>query len=194
MNKTEFWKIIDQSYQTSKGKQDNQLVALSASLSGLSESNLIKFDDIYRDQLDKSYHWDLWAAAFIINGGCSDDGFDYFRDWLISLGRDTFEAALKDPQTLISFATPYETEFEEFRYVMEEAYEEKFSKQLPFGNRKYSTEPKGVAWDEEELDEKFPQLSEWIETTMPSTLYTSEPHTENPKRKWSIFNWFSKRY
>ena len=31
---------------------------------------------------------DLWAAAYLINGGCSDEGFDHFRGWLIAHGRD----------------------------------------------------------------------------------------------------------
>ncbi|MEU1868262.1 DUF4240 domain-containing protein [Streptomyces gardneri] len=26
-----------------------------------------------------SYQAPIWAAAYLINGGCSDDGFDYFR-------------------------------------------------------------------------------------------------------------------
>jgi hypothetical protein len=35
-----------------------------------------------------------------MNGGCSDDGFDYFRGWLISQGRTVFEAALENPDSL----------------------------------------------------------------------------------------------
>jgi hypothetical protein len=30
---------------------------------------------------------DQWGAAYLANGGCSDDGFDYFRGWLIGQGR-----------------------------------------------------------------------------------------------------------
>ena len=37
--------------------------------------------------MDDSYRWDLWGAAYLANGGCSDDGFDYFRGWLIGQGR-----------------------------------------------------------------------------------------------------------
>ncbi|OSP39974.1 hypothetical protein B7767_28795 [Streptomyces sp. 13-12-16] len=42
----------------------------------------------------------LWAAAYVINGGCSDDGFDYFRGWLIAQGRETFERVVADPDAL----------------------------------------------------------------------------------------------
>jgi hypothetical protein len=48
----------------------------------------------------RSYVAQLWAAAFVINGGCSDDGFEYFRGWLITRGREVFERALADPDSL----------------------------------------------------------------------------------------------
>ncbi|WP_042454313.1 DUF4240 domain-containing protein [Streptacidiphilus jiangxiensis] len=47
-----------------------------------------------------SYRSSLWAAAYMINGGCSDDGFDYFRGWLILQGRETFERVVADPDAL----------------------------------------------------------------------------------------------
>jgi Protein of unknown function (DUF4240) len=43
---------------------------------------------------------DLWGAAFILNGGCSDDGFNDFRGWLIAQGRTVYEAALENPDSL----------------------------------------------------------------------------------------------
>lgn len=42
----------------------------------------------------------LWAAAYLINGGCSDDGFDYFRGWLIAQGRTVFEQVTADVDCL----------------------------------------------------------------------------------------------
>ena len=27
----------------------------------------------------RGLHLELWGAAYLINGGCSDDGFEYFR-------------------------------------------------------------------------------------------------------------------
>ncbi|WP_411152717.1 DUF4240 domain-containing protein [Streptomyces sp. A30] len=42
----------------------------------------------------------LWATPYMINGGCSDDGFDYFRGRLIVQGRDPFEQALANPGAL----------------------------------------------------------------------------------------------
>ncbi len=35
-----------------------------------------------------------------MRGGCSDDGFDYFRGWLVAQGRTVWERALADPDSL----------------------------------------------------------------------------------------------
>ena len=51
-----------------------------------------------------SYRTRLWAAAYVINGGCSDDGFDYFRGWLIVQGRHVFEQAVVNPDALADLA------------------------------------------------------------------------------------------
>jgi hypothetical protein len=48
--------------------------------------------------MNRAYPWDLWGAAFVINGGCSDDGCERFRARLIMQGRDVFERALDDPE------------------------------------------------------------------------------------------------
>lgn len=50
--------------------------------------------------LAESYRSPLWAAAYLINGGCSDDGFDYFRGWLVLQGRAVFERVVVEPDEL----------------------------------------------------------------------------------------------
>ncbi|MEV7233888.1 DUF4240 domain-containing protein [Streptomyces sp. NPDC051020] len=46
------------------------------------------------------YRWDVWAAAYLIGGGCSDDSFMDFRAGLIALGRDWYERAAACPDSL----------------------------------------------------------------------------------------------
>jgi len=55
--------------------------------------------ELARRQVE-SYRWDLWAAAYLINSRGSEDGFDSFRGWLIAQGREVWEAALGDPDSL----------------------------------------------------------------------------------------------
>jgi len=54
----------------------------------------------------RAYTNDLWGAAYLINGGASDDGFYYFRCWLLGLGRDAYEAAVADPDSLADVVDP----------------------------------------------------------------------------------------
>ena len=51
----------------------------------------------HRDEL---YSWDLWGAAYLLMGGCSDDCFTDFRSWIVAQGQAYFEAVRSDPQAL----------------------------------------------------------------------------------------------
>jgi hypothetical protein len=61
-------------------------------------ATIVAFDRFVRDRMAEAYRWDLWAVAYIMNGGCSDDGFDYFLGWLVGQGRERFSAALRYPE------------------------------------------------------------------------------------------------
>jgi len=130
MNEDIFWQLIADSKQPSGGDSDAQVAALRERLQSLPESEIVEFDSLLHVQLDRSYHRDLWAAAYVINGGCSDDGFDYFRAWLIAQGRELFERALQDPESLVEVAEP-EVELELFLYASIVAYEAKTKKKFP---------------------------------------------------------------
>jgi hypothetical protein len=90
--------------------------------------------------MSRSYLMSLWAAAYLINSGCSDDGFDYFRGWLITQGRDVFEAAVADPDALADLAAVRAAasdggvlECEDALYLAETAYETATGQELPDG-------------------------------------------------------------
>lgn len=157
-----FWAIIG---NVVDAPMDDRASALAKELSTLEPHELIAFDADYRRALALAYRWDLWAAAYVINGGCSDDGFDYFCDWLISKGRATFEAAVADPASLISavrtMGDDEDPDFEEFRYVVQEVYEEKTDAMMPILSIPMSGEPKGTPWEEDAVDEMFPSLADW---------------------------------
>ena len=91
-----FWEVIAQSRSTGK-KCTESARDLLAILSKMPSAEIEAVARFQEDLMRTSYRWDLWGAAFVINGGCSDDGFDYFRGWLMLQGRDVWEAALGDP-------------------------------------------------------------------------------------------------
>ncbi|WP_439145547.1 DUF4240 domain-containing protein [Streptomyces virginiae] len=61
---------------------------------------IVAAEQVLRDLMVDSYSNPLWAAAYLANGGCSDDGFDYFRGWLIAQGCEVFERVVADPDAL----------------------------------------------------------------------------------------------
>lgn len=74
--------------------------SLTKALGELAPEEIAGFGVELERLLAASYRQDLWGAAYLINGGASDDGFDYFRGWLLAQGRETWEAALADPDSL----------------------------------------------------------------------------------------------
>jgi hypothetical protein len=65
-----------------------------AALRERSVSEVLDYHHVHSWLMAQSYRLDLWGAAYLVNGGCSDDGFDYFRGWLLRQGRATWQAAL----------------------------------------------------------------------------------------------------
>jgi hypothetical protein len=94
-----------------------------------------------------------------MNGGCSDDGFRYFRDWLISEGRTVFEAAVASADSLAQLPRVELAELESFGYVALELYEHKDGGEL---DRDFSTElamPAGQEWTEDQLPGLLPAIA-----------------------------------
>ena len=73
-------------------------------LSKLDPSEIASYQKHFHLAFASAYQWNLWAAAYIIDGGCSDDSFMDFRYGLISRGRSVFEAAIDNPETLVVVA------------------------------------------------------------------------------------------
>jgi hypothetical protein len=116
-----------------------------------------------RTVMARAYGWPLWGAAHIVNAGCSDDGFDYFLGWLVGQGRDVFERALADPDSLADVVSPEdEGTFgnEELVGAAWTAYERATGDDLPDGD--FLARPGlGPGWDfddPEEMRTRYPRL------------------------------------
>ena len=101
-----------------------------------------------------SYRGDLRAAAYQINGGCSDDGFEYFRGWLILQGREVFERAVADPDSLAEVpavravaAEVGDLECEEALGIAHDAYLKATGRELPRDAVTIRYPPVSFAWD-----------------------------------------------
>ncbi|HET9168766.1 MAG TPA: DUF4240 domain-containing protein [Actinospica sp.] len=100
MNTETFWTLIEDSLDHSPGHAERGRY-LTARLAELSAEEIPDFQALVDNLCVRADRWDLWgAAARILGGFCSDDGFEYFRLWLIGRGRKVFEPAVADPDSL----------------------------------------------------------------------------------------------
>jgi Protein of unknown function (DUF4240) len=105
------------------------------------------------------------GAASIFEGGCSDDGFAYFQGWLLLQGKEVFQAAIADPDSLAGYPTiPEMAECEDVLSVATEAYPTVTGEVMPanesdeVGVRRMRTEPTGQQGTEASLPRRFPKL------------------------------------
>lgn len=139
---------------------DKKCELLEVELRRLPLDELRSFHRHFDECEDRAYTWELWAAAYIIGGGCSDDAFSDFRSTLISMGRQTYELALADPQSLADMDYDSETaHYEGYQYVPTA-----IERELGTGQRlRYApapAEPRGKPWDDDKVAELFPKLAE----------------------------------
>jgi hypothetical protein len=160
----EFWNIVQGSR---RGDRPAQLEALRAELRRRTPEEVVQFQRRFEREMERANTWDLWGAAYVLNGGCSDDAFEYFRSWLIAQGREAFERALADPDCLADLpaaaAAAADDEgvfFEEYAYVAGKVHEEKTGKSIPGGGEETGAEPRGTSWSEsgDDLKNRFPRL------------------------------------
>ena len=161
MTKDQFWSIIEEVHRASHGDMDKKCDLLRDRLSKLDAGGIRDFRAHFDECDRRAFDWGLWGAAYIIHGGCGDDSFSDFRSTLISHGREIFERALVDPDSLADLPLTEETAcYEGYAYVVTEP-EEKISRESAPSGTPFPSEPSGKAWDEDDdkmLAQRFPRL------------------------------------
>lgn len=166
MTVADFWKLID---STRKSDPEAHVESLVARLAKLGEPEILSFGHHWHTLHGQAYQWLLWGAAYILNGGCSDDGFTDFRSWLLLQGQTVYDAALKDPDSLAKLdlemdeacceCYPAPEAYEHATGKKGDAYYAALSKTYP--DRTQAEEPAGEEWDfdnEEQNRERLPKL------------------------------------
>lgn len=96
MNGDDFWGIVEAARADDKAFHE----ALEDRLAERSAEEILAFQARF-DELDAAVcRWDVWAAAYLIGGGCSVDSFAGFRAGLIALGREWYERVRHSPDAL----------------------------------------------------------------------------------------------
>lgn len=159
MESKKFWKIIENTKSESSGDYEKQQSLLERELLKLTAKEVLEFDNKFRTLRGKIYTWDFWAAAYIINGGCSDDCFSDFRGWLIGQGKSIFESAVQNIETLSELKETNDGDWEGLSYISTDIYEKKTGNDMP-NEIQENFEIIGEEWeeDENELKNRFPKL------------------------------------
>ncbi|MCW8219845.1 MULTISPECIES: DUF4240 domain-containing protein [Streptomyces] len=168
MDETEFWEIVDSTREAAEGDPDDHAEVLVERLVRLDPESVLDFARHFEARYNRAYRWDLWGAAAVLLGGADDDAFDSFRCWLIGQGREVFEGAVQDPDTLAEILEDFDEEFdgdgEELGYAADEAYEQLTGVVSPdLGLPPQPEQPEGTPLepdDEAALAERFPMLWE----------------------------------
>ena len=159
MDESKFWGIVQRAHDESGGDMDEKCEAVKTSIASLSKEDAIVFSHLFDEMMDKAYSWPLWAAAYIINGGCSDDSFSDFCASLISRGRQSFESAIANPESLVDEESDEDTLFYEgYQYAVNDGVEASAGF-VPDRNKPHAENPSGKEWEEDKVYEQFPKLS-----------------------------------
>lgn len=163
----DMWAVIDAARAAKPKTQKAFLKACQKELAGLTVEQLRDFKRQVRAAVKAANTWDLWCAAYLLNGGCSDDGFEYFREWLVAQGRAVYDAAIKNPDSLatatLTLGKPGEFELEGLEMVPAEVYSAECDGYCPdnLTSSSFPPQPKGKRWDEDdevELKRRVPNL------------------------------------
>lgn len=103
----EFWNLIEDARARGGEDDDIFIETFQESLAGQGAKRLRLLAKACRKVLASCYSEGVWALAWVLNEGASDDGFLYFRAWLIAQGRENFEKVAAQPDSLASIETRY---------------------------------------------------------------------------------------
>ena len=159
-----WWDLIERAGEAVESPDEQCEALLELLQEELDPDEILLFDKFVHERLRDAYRWDLWEVAYIMNGGCSDDGFDYFCGWLVGKGREHYEAALAKPEDAAKGVDPKDEPFENemMWYVAANAWQAKTEKEHGDYEKvahDVTRSLEGDAFDEDAVDEKYPELA-----------------------------------
>ncbi|MFJ8693647.1 DUF4240 domain-containing protein [Streptomyces roseolilacinus] len=166
MDETEFWEIVDSTREAAEGDPEDHAELLVERLVRLDPDSVLDFARHFEARYNRAYTWDLWAAAAVLLGEAGEDAFDGFRCWLIGRGREVFEGAVHDAESLAELLEDFDPavdgDGEELGYAADEAYEQLTGVDAPdLGLAPQPPGPEGTPLDVDDdtaLAERLPRL------------------------------------
>lgn len=201
MNEARFWDLIERSrngccpvqrsFVTGRLRwtiDDDQSAKLVELLIDLETDEIIAFNHLFEEKLAQAYRWDIWAIAFIINEGCSNDNFMDFRAWLISRGKDFYENALQQPETIGDKVEQNEETLYESFWGAPQAVLDELQDEFDLPEAAEREGPQGTPWEEHDLPMRFPDLCKKFQfqarSTSGSLAHEMHPQFRFLERAW----------
>ena len=137
MDQETLWRIVGYAKAESNDQVDRTAGVVTELLVEQSINTILAFDRVLFGLVAQAYSAPLWAAAYIINYGTTDAGFDNFVGWLIAKGMEVYDAALANADSLAEIVDLDETaECESMLYVAQYAYERRMGREMPTRSRR----------------------------------------------------------
>jgi hypothetical protein len=157
-----FWQLTEDARREAGNDTARQSELLEERLKQLPPQSIVEFGKM-RQRLDRqAYTWNMWGAALVVEDSCSEDCFRDFRAYVISLGRDAYESAIQNPDSLAPVAENAELgDWENADNVAPEAYSSVTGDDFPPGDSDLSGDPAGPKVDTSAnaLRHRYPRLS-----------------------------------
>jgi hypothetical protein len=97
MKVDDFWKIILEARNEGEGDCVRSAHAVQRTLEMLPAEEIASYNELFVGARGALATWDLKGVAYLCELGLND-GFDYFRNWIILQGPETFRRALEAPE------------------------------------------------------------------------------------------------
>lgn len=169
MRTDDFWAVIDRATADRPGSPGEVAKRAVAELATRDPGEIVAWGRHLDKVMAASGKEDLWAAAYLINGGCSEEGFDHFRGWLIANGRDVLARAVREPDSLAELPAVRAAaldgavfEAEEVLSVAAAAHQQATGSALPDSDVPVTKPDPAQLWDfddEGEMARRLPRLS-----------------------------------
>ncbi|MER5950854.1 DUF4240 domain-containing protein [Streptomyces sp. NPDC001904] len=95
-----FWSVIEEARTAAAATGEPFDEVLVGRLAAGPRPEILEYARHFDDVHGALYRWDVWAAAYLIGGGCSDDSFTDFRAGVVALGREWYDRVAGDPDSI----------------------------------------------------------------------------------------------
>jgi hypothetical protein len=160
MKRDGFWNLMAQSGPRGRDDKQEQSKELQRLLEELPTKEIIAFHNHLLKVMREAYRADLWDVIYSVDGGCSNDGFHYFRSWLVLQGKESFYRVLANPRLIANYARKgFDLTDQSLDSAVLRAYEAKTgSIDIPYHGPLGPGKLKGKLLDDEGRRKKYPVL------------------------------------